>query len=178
MKRSNAASQSPATPIPAAASTPTTPEPNIRILKTGTCHSLTGKSTLTYHIGCNDKSELLIRIHANSNKGYFSREWVAISTIQKKVLDKSTSITSHSLRQVYIGQSINNSGFLLAALKAEGLVRLKAENSRVHEALDTSRFITELKTMMKQPPSAITSTPSKKPPRTAKPELTIPTLES
>jgi len=33
-------------------------------------------STLTYHIGCNADSEVLLRVKSNSGNGYFSQEWV------------------------------------------------------------------------------------------------------
>ena len=39
--------------------------PPIRILKISTCPSLSGQSTLTYHIGCNAQSGILFRITLN-----------------------------------------------------------------------------------------------------------------
>lgn len=46
----------------------------INTLKVDSCSSLTGKSTLTYHIGCNTESVMLLHVHANTSGGYFSKE--------------------------------------------------------------------------------------------------------
>ena len=41
---------------------------SIRILKTGTCPSLSGKSKLTYELGCDDRAGLQLRIAKNTGK--------------------------------------------------------------------------------------------------------------
>ncbi len=95
--------------------------PALRILKIGTCPSLSEASTLTYHVGCDDKSDIYFRVFDNSSSGYFNKEWVSMESIGK-ALGASTAITSFSLHHIYKGKSLNNGGFLLAALKNEGLV--------------------------------------------------------
>ena len=57
-----------------------TTEPHI--LKTATCPTLSNKSTLTYHLGCDSKNALFLRVHANTGGGFFSREWIAWKAIQ------------------------------------------------------------------------------------------------
>lgn len=57
--------------------------PEMRILKTATCKSTSGKSTLTYQIGCTPDSTVHIRISKNSAAGFFNNEWLAINDIQK-----------------------------------------------------------------------------------------------
>jgi hypothetical protein len=46
----------------------------IRILKIGTCTSLSGRSELTYHLGCNAESEIHFRVVQNSGNGQFNAE--------------------------------------------------------------------------------------------------------
>src|ERR1019366_4747872 len=97
----------------------TNPDSAVRILKTGTCPSLSGKSKLTYQLGCMGKSDLQFRISANSGTGFFSDDWVSLSDIQE-VLDKGPSgkpITSFVLVPLFRGKSMNTPGFLFAAMK-------------------------------------------------------------
>lgn len=121
--------------------------PTIRILKIGTCPSLSGQSTLTYHIGCNAESEVYFRVHSNSSRGYFSREWVAADRVGKALGD-ATGITSFSLQPAYVGRSQNNGGFLLAALLAEGLVSRSADNERHYLLADPAEFNASVKALM------------------------------
>lgn len=125
--------------------------PVIRVIKTGTCKSLSGKSELTYHLGVDAESSLHLGVFANSSRGYFSQEWIRYSDIQP-ILAKYPHITSFSLRSLYIGKSTNSPGFLLAIMKAEGLVKLKGEKERVYVALDAEPFIAEMKALMEAQP--------------------------
>jgi hypothetical protein len=126
-----------------------TPEiqPSIRVIKTATCKSLSGKSDLTYHLGVDEESNLQMRVFANSSSGYFSQEWVPFSAVQP-ILSKAPFITSFTLRSLYVGKSTNSPGFLLAALKAEGLVKLKGEKERVYVALEDTSFIAGVTVLM------------------------------
>ena len=124
--------------------------PPIRILKVGSCPSLSGKSTLTYHIGCDPQSEVLIRVHANSGGGYWSQEWVAFEAIQK-TLPKDKPITSFTLRSLFKGKSTNSPGFLLAVLKTEGLVHPVDEKQRSYTRGEPDAFLAEVKALMASP---------------------------
>ena len=105
-------------------------KPEVRVLKTATCPSLSGKSKLTYQIGaqendqgvCTPKSEVQFRIHANSGKGFFSDNWVPVTALMQ-LLDKTKQITSFSIFPLIRGKSVNTAGFILAAARQEGLVR-------------------------------------------------------
>ena len=94
---------------------------NVRVLKTGTCPSLSGKSKLTYEIGAGSASEICVRVTKNTGAGMFSKAWVALTRFSKLVNDKP--ITSTSLAPLFKGGSANSAGFLLAVMKHEGLVR-------------------------------------------------------
>ena len=51
-------------------------EPEMRILKSATCKSTSGKSTLTYQVGCLPDSTVHLRISKNSAAGFFNDEWM------------------------------------------------------------------------------------------------------
>jgi hypothetical protein len=129
----------------------------MKLLKIGECPSLSGRSSLTYHIGC--RSDLLekvgaefndvisFRIHANSGSGLFSDDWVAVSAL-KTVFDKVKSkdaVTSSSLNSVFAGKSVNTAGFILAVLKAEGLVIHMEDKRRYYQCTSTDQFFAAMK---------------------------------
>ena len=97
---------------------------------------------MTYEIGCNDKSEIHFRISGNTGGGMFGDEWVAWGLIQP-ALEGDKPITSRTLRPLFRGKSANTPGFLLAVLKAEGLVKVlegfrhtRADPKAFHAAMD------------------------------------------
>jgi hypothetical protein len=53
----------------------------MKILKTATRSTLTGKRTLTYQIGISPDSVVNLRISKNSGAGFFSDEWIALEDI-------------------------------------------------------------------------------------------------
>ena len=118
----------------------------IRILKIAQCPSLSSKSKLVYHIGCNDLSSVQLRIFANTGKGYFSKAWLPMSNLQR-VFEKSNQITSTSLHSVCPGY-VNTAGFILAALLSEGLVAPSESKARSYERLDSTGFASEVKALM------------------------------
>jgi hypothetical protein len=123
---------------------------SIRILKIATCPSLSGNSTLTYHIGCKGNSpsnhDIQFRIYANTERGFFSKEWVSTTAIQKafEKLPTDTLITSSSLIPIFQGRSVNTSGFLLAVLKAERLICPVKGKRRYYQRTESEAFVTEI----------------------------------
>ncbi|SFI86096.1 hypothetical protein [Nitrosomonas sp. Nm34] len=98
------------------------PKPAIRVLKEGTCRSLSGKSTLIYHFGCTAASEVHFRIADNTGGGFYSDEWISFIAIQEAFdrQPKGKPIVSHILFSLFNGRSLNTPAFLLAVLKAKG----------------------------------------------------------
>ena len=101
------------------------PETLIRILKIGTCTSLSGRSELTYHLGCNAESEIHVRVVQNSGNGQFNAEWVSLTLIEKLLIQHPADkpMTSRLMQPVFRGKSSNSPAFLFVSLKAEGLVK-------------------------------------------------------
>ena len=131
-------------------------DPTLRILKSGTCPSLSGKSKLSYEFAAGPTSDLQVRIARNTGGGYFSDQWVKWERLQG-VLDKNGAkpITCHTLGPLFKGQSVNTPGFLLAVLKHEGLVQPSEEQPRCYERTDPSAFYAELKVLQGAPAKAV-----------------------
>ncbi|SEQ45699.1 hypothetical protein [Nitrosomonas ureae] len=131
-----------------------TTESDIRILKVATCPSLSGKSTLTYQIGCIAESDIQFRIVANTGGGFFSKEWIALNAIlqafDKKATDKP--IVSLLLYPLFQGKSLNTPAFLLAALMQEGLVIPFDENPKHYEQLPSDTFMAEIEKLSQSTP--------------------------
>lgn len=129
--------------------TPKAPEAANRILKIASCPSLSGKSKLTYHIGCTGKSEIQMRITANSSTGYFNDDWVSLTEIQQALAKAPAGkpITSFALHSLFRGRSVNTPSFIFAALKNEGWVRPLGDNQRTYERTDAKPLLAELKAL-------------------------------
>lgn len=120
---------------------------DIRVLKTGTCPSLSGKSKLTFEIGCDAAARISVRITKNTGGGLFNKDWVALDRVPQLVGDKP--ITSGTLAPLFKGGSANSAGFLLAVMKHEGLVQNMADKPRCYERLDGKAFFAEIKALMR-----------------------------
>lgn len=122
----------------------------IRILKIETCLALKGDSTLTYHIGCNSESEILLRIVNNTNSGIFNKEWIKLNAIFE-AFDKHPSdepIESSVLAPLFQGTSTNSPGFLLAVLRNEGLVSRLQGKPHYFERMNPEKFMAEIENLI------------------------------
>lgn len=97
----------------------------MRLLRVATCPSLSGRSQLTYHIGCNAESEVSIRVTQNSGGGQFNANWVALAVIEKLLLDHPADkpMSARVLLPVFRSKSSNSPAFLFACCLSEGLVK-------------------------------------------------------
>lgn len=98
-------------------------EIKLKTLSTDTSPSLSGKSTLRYSIGTDDK-KIYLTLLSNSNPGQFNSEQIPLDdivTLLSKV-PPSTNITSVHISPLFRGSSSNNAGFMLAILKHLGLI--------------------------------------------------------
>ena len=54
----------------------------MRILRIATCLSLSGRSELTYHVGCDRETNAVgFRLWTNSAAGMFSTSWVSMADV-------------------------------------------------------------------------------------------------
>lgn len=110
------------------------PDALIRVLKNGNCPSLTARSTLGYQLGLMDESELYLRLTSNTGSGFFSKEWVACSVIEQ-LINGSAELTSTSFKALFPNKSVNTGGFVMAVIKALGLIQTNPQNSRWHQQM-------------------------------------------
>ena len=143
--------------------TKTEDNPEMRVLKTATCKTLSGKSTLTYQIGCDPDSVVHLRITKNSGGGFFSDEWIAYDAVQAalKKRREGQAITSFLLAQVFKGKSANNSSFLMAALKHLKLLQPLKGKQRELEPMDLRNFLDQVEKLMSSPVK--TKAPARRP---------------
>ena len=117
--------------------------PDMKVLKTSSCKTLSGKSTLTYQLGCTPESVIHLRITKNSGGGFFSDEWVKYEDIQAVLKEraKDSPIMSHFISPLLKGKSSNTSGFIMAVLSHLKLIRPLPKKKRLHELLDAKPFL-------------------------------------
>ena len=124
----------------------TEPEtPSIEIINTAKCKTLSGKSTLTYHIGRNDQTDIFMRIYSNTNEGFFSNEWIPLNDILA-ILEKQgeSSFTSFILQPLFKGQSVNTPAFLVAALLNEKVLRYEKNKVRKYVFDSSAAFLSKI----------------------------------
>ena len=121
---------------------------DIRILKIGSCESVSRKSTLTYHVGCMADGEIHLRIYANTAAGFFSQEWLPLTSINQVLTKAGGHFTSFALQSLFRGKSQNNTAFLLAVLQREGLVGRAIDKKRCYDKLDAGPFIAEIRALI------------------------------
>ena len=109
--------------------------PDMKILKTSSCKTLSGKSTLTYQIGSTPDSIVHMRITKNSGGGFFSDEWIAVDDMLRVLKKRSVDspIMSHFLTPLLKGKSVNTSAFILAALSHLKLLQPLPKKQRLHD---------------------------------------------
>jgi hypothetical protein len=121
----------------------------IRVLKSASCPSLSGKSKLSYELGGDPESKLYIRVSKNAGGGHFSDDWVPWEQLERILANNGQEpITCFTFGPLFEGRSVNTSGFLLAALKNEGLVQRMEENKRCYEGLDGTAFFAKVKDLL------------------------------
>ena len=115
------------------------PDALIRVLKSGSCPSLTARSTLGYQLGLKDESELYLKLISNTGSGFFSKEWVACSVIEP-LITGAAELTSTSFKAIFPNKSVNTGGFVMAVIKALGLIQTNPQNSRWHQQVPEMTF--------------------------------------
>ena len=130
-----------------AITTKATTELSLRILKIARCPTVSGKSTLTYQFGCTPESVIKVRLYGNTGNGFLNQDWIAWTAIQEK-LELHSPFTSQVLHALFSGKSLNSPGFLMAVLKAEGVVKASTVKGRCYELTKDAGFLAEIERLM------------------------------
>jgi len=110
------------------------------------CPTLSGRSSLTYHITLDAEAKVFIRIFSNSGGGYFSNEYVAFDRVLAIVEAHSEQLplTSMDLVPLFSGKSVNTPGYLLAVLVNEKVVLPSVSKQRQWIFGDVKAFIAKV----------------------------------
>jgi hypothetical protein len=125
-------------------------ETSVRILKTATCSSLSGKSKLTYQIGYDDKAGIQFRITENSAAGAFNQDWFPLKSIEA-ALDKAPKgepVTAVNFMSLFRNMSTNTPFFIFAAMRHEGLFVPSKKNKRSYDRVDTADFLAAMQALI------------------------------
>lgn len=114
----------------------------MRVLKIETCPSLSGRSELTYHVGCNAEGDIHLRVVQNSGTGQFNADWISLSMVEQLLSEhpKDKPLSSAVLRPLYRHKSSNSPSFAFAILLAEGLVKAGTEQDSGYVIGDIDAF--------------------------------------
>ena len=140
----------------------------IQVLKTGTCPTTSGKSTLGYEVGLDESGAIHLRIASNDGGGMFSSEWVSFTDIKDSIKQwpEDQGLTSMTFHKIFRGKSANTPGFLVAVLCAEGIIKPMGEKKRVHQACDPKPFLASVEALQggspKQPKAKAKAVSKKK----------------
>ena len=125
-------------------------ESTVRILKTASCSSLSGKSTLKYQIGYEDKAGIQFQIIDNSAAGAFNQEWFSLKAIEAS-LDKAPKgepVTASNFMFLFRHMSSNTPFFVFAAMLHEGLFKPSKEHKRCYDRVNTAEFLAEMQPLI------------------------------
>jgi len=96
-----------------------TPAEEIRVLKSATCLSLSGKSTLGFDWGCDKNSQIHLRLTSNSGAGLFNKDWMPLGSLFRP---EGEPIAAADFKALFHFKSANTQGFVRAILQSEKLV--------------------------------------------------------
>lgn len=112
----------------------------MRILRISRFPSLSGRSELTGHVGCNESNAIHFRTWVNSAAGMFSTAWKSMAEVSQ-LLSTPKNFSSNALSALWEGSSRNGPGFTLAHLLAEGLVEKSPDNQRTYQTANPAPFL-------------------------------------
>ena len=131
----------------------------MRVLKRDTCPSSSGKSELSYQIGCNEEEELYFMVYKNSGKGFFNSGWQSLKSIMALLEETPYPITGATLLPLYNRLSINTSYFLIVCLLNEGILE---RWKRIYKLNDIKPFMAKMKVLIDAKGDVKAVTPKKK----------------
>ena len=99
-------------------------EPEIQLLTTAKCPSISGRGEVRYSIGVNDSKEIVIKLVGSSGGGQINNSWIPFADILELLESHSggDAFTSGIYHSLFENQSSNNAGFMLAVTLKEKLV--------------------------------------------------------
>ncbi len=105
-------------------SKPKNTEPDIQLLTTAKCSSISGRGEVRYSIGILGDTDIHLKLVSSSGGGQINNSWIPFTEILKLLENYSggDSFTSGVFSPIFTDVSSNNRGFTLAVALKERLV--------------------------------------------------------
>jgi hypothetical protein len=124
---------------------PTDTEPDIQLLTTTKCTSISGRGEVRYSIG-NINDDIYIKLVGSSGGGQINNSWIPFADILE-LLDNQAggiSFTSSVFAPIFPNVSSNNCGFTLAVALKEKLVILQSGSRRKYIYNSPAAFLAKV----------------------------------
>lgn len=123
-----------------------TNQPDVRLLTTAKCPSISGRGEVRYSIGILGDTDIQIKIVSSSGGGQINNSWKPFADILKPLEDYSGdgSFTSSIFNSIFTDVSSNNCGFTLAVALKEKLVVLQEGKRRKYVFNSTDEFLAKV----------------------------------
>jgi hypothetical protein len=111
--------------MPSSKNKPKSTEPDIQLLITSKCASISGRGEIRYSIGVNENKEVFVKLVSSSGGGQINNAWFPFADILKQLekYSEGGSFTSTTIfSPIFTNVSSNMAGFTLAVALKEKLV--------------------------------------------------------
>jgi hypothetical protein len=120
-------------------------EPDIQLLITSKCASISGRGEVRYSISVLD-DEIYVKLVGSSGGGQINNAWIPFAEILQLLENQAggESFTSAIFNPIFAGVSSNNCGFTLAVALKEKLVMPQAGNRRKYVHNSPAAFLAKV----------------------------------
>ena len=117
----------------------------VQLIHTGKCPTLSGRSTLTFHVGVLD-GNTYIRVYSNTGGGMHSKIWMPVAEILDLLekQPKNKTVTSYALHPLVSSRSANDGPFIFAVLLHLKLVQPDKEKKRQYRYESSDAFLAQV----------------------------------
>jgi hypothetical protein len=124
-------------------------DPDIQLLTTAKCPSISGRGEVRYSIGMLD-DEIQVKLVGSSGGGQINNSWIPYVDIQKLIENYSGggSFTSNIFDPIFSNVSSNNCGFTLAVALKEKLVLPQEGKRRKFVHNSPAAFLAKVEKLM------------------------------
>ena len=121
--------------------------PEIQVLQSDQCPSLSGRSTLTFELSTDPAKRLHLRVTHNTGKGHHNPAWVAYDQIEPLLMQAPT-LSAAALATLFQGTSVNTAGFVMAVLKHLGAIEAIPEQRHAYRPTDTTDWKVRMRALI------------------------------
>ena len=117
----------------------------VQLIHTGKCPTLSGRSTLTFHVGVMD-GNTYIRVYSNTGGGMHSKTWMPVAEILDLLVKhpKDRTVTSYVLHSLFVNCSANDGPFHFAVCLHLKLVSPSPDKKRQYVYDSSDAFLAQI----------------------------------